>query len=936
MRKPDFHLSWSLALNVFIVCLLGAGLNSIPAPFDSAGIAVFGCGAAVYAALRFPPLLSIPMALVISAPIWFSNGSIVGKESLTLLPIVLSFFGYQKSLRQIIKIGGGFWSIVFVPILLLEHALYDTENLNLLLSGVIVTWISGVLGLVSGHFAYLTTHGLRRKLSYEPEKVKLNFLLSYFFAGCFFVASTAVIYLSVSLFQQQQERQIKGYMAQRVAVLQQQLSDFISQHQRVISSIAQTLSGDKQAEQFDARATKQLSIAASLYPNFITFLVTDDSGNITHTYPPNLIESVRADVLPNVAYRPYFFKAMQSGKPYLSNVFQGRGFGNDQIVAMSAPIKSEDGKPIGIIEGSLSLKSFSIFDELSLNGFPLLIEDKKGEVVYASETLNLRPLSKAPTYPCEPQCGNEIQDGPEGKTWLRYKGDIAQANWTVNYYFKHEYLLSSMSSYLLKDLLLLLLLSLLGTITGFLVARMISMPLRRLIRYIANFNPSLNRESNIPHQALHIQELTSVNAEFVKLEQRLLKAFDDLDKTRAKEQQLNVELGELNQSLEARIEEKTHHLESALKSAEAANTAKTQFLANMSHEIRTPMNGIIGSCDLMFEHNLPEHIASRAKTISRSATNLLLILDSILDWSKIESGKMGIDNRETQIHELLHSARELYLYSADIKDIAVNINIDSSVPSALITDAGKVSQVVNNLLSNAIKFTDEGTITIGAEYRDNHLIIAISDTGIGISEDKLNTIFEKFEQADASTTRYYGGTGLGLAISKGLVELMGGEIQVKSALNEGSTFTFFIPCKKGESGAVKTMAEIATLPENIHALLAEDNDINAEIVIDMLKGANVRCIRTRNGQDALEAAKKYAFDVIIMDCQMPVMDGLTATSLIRKQGKNKDEVRIIALTANAFEEDRQACLNAGMDAYLSKPVRKRMLFNTMANQLARS
>ena len=942
MGKTRFVFSWSLALKAFLVCLVGVGINVLPAPFDSSGIAVFGYGAAVYAALRFTPYLSIPIALLISAPVWFGDGSIVGKESLTLLPIVISLFGYHKSLKQVIKIGAGFWSFVFVPILVLEHYFNNgadnSESLNIIMSGVMVTWLSGAFGLVTGHFVYLATHGLRRNIAYGPEKVKLNFLFSYFFSGCFFVGSMAVIYLSVALFQQQQERQIQQYMVQRVAVMQQQLSDFIEQHQSVVSATAKTLSGNTTEKALDKASSKQLSIMAAYYPNFITFLIADEDGDITHTYPTNLIDKVKDGVRSNVAYRPYFSEVMESGEPYLSDVFQGRGFGNDPIVAISAPIKTSSDNTVGIVEGSLSLKSFTAFDELSLQGFSLLIEDRKGDVIFASNALNLEPLSKAPFYECQPKCDVEIDNSVGGKNWLRFKGDIPQVNWTLSYYFNREYLQASMGSYLMKDLLLLLLLSVLGTLTGYLVARMISMPLRRLIRYIAKFDPKSTQGNNLPSRAFHIQELTALNNEFISLEQRLLTAFDELDKARANEKQLNVELGELNQSLEARIEEKTHHLESALKSAEAANISKTQFLANMSHEIRTPMNGIIGSCELMSEYELPGHIASRANTISRSATNLLHILDSILDWSKIESGKMAVDYQDTQVRELLLGAKELYAYTANVKEVEIDLHVDDSVPNTLALDAGKVGQVVNNLLSNAIKFTNGGTVTLTASYADNTLNIKITDTGIGISKDKLHTIFEKFEQADASTTRDYGGTGLGLPISKGLVELLGGEMSVESVLDKGSTFTFYIPCKESKHAVVakRTDAQpsIATIPDNTHILLAEDNDINAEIVMDMLSSANVRCIRAKNGQDTLEAAKKYPFDVILMDCQMPVMDGLTAASQIRKHGINKDTVRIIALTANAFEEDRKACLNAGMDAYLSKPIRKRVLFNCIANELA--
>ena len=320
----SFSFSWSLAFQVVIACLLGVGLNALQAPFDSTGIAIFGVGVAVYSSLRFSPFISVPLALIISVPLWLNHGSIVGKESLTLLPIVLSLFGYNKSLKQVIRVGAGFWSVVFLPILLLEHSLYNGDNINMLFSGVLVTWVSGVFGLITGHFAYLAIHGLRRQTSNKSERVTLHFLFGYFFSGCFFVASMAVIYLSVTLFQHQQERQIHSYMAQRVDVLEFQLSNFIRQHQNAVTSAAQLLSGDGGAVSFDNAATTNLAVLASHNPEFLTFLIADEKGDITHAYPPSMLEKARESGVPNVAYRPYFYEAMQSGSPFISNVFQGR------------------------------------------------------------------------------------------------------------------------------------------------------------------------------------------------------------------------------------------------------------------------------------------------------------------------------------------------------------------------------------------------------------------------------------------------------------------------------------------------------------------------------------------------------------------------------------------------------------------------------------
>ena len=932
MDKTKLNLALPLAYHLVIVLAIGIGLNLIPAPFDSSGIVVFGCGAAVYAALRFPPVIAIPVALLISLPLWFLGGSIVGKESLTLLPVVVSLFGYRKSLKRVIKVGAFFWSLVFLPILLLEHALYEADQLSMMFSGVLVTWISGVFGLISGHFIYITGNGVKSHQTHVNEKVSLRFLFSYFFSGSFFVASMAVIYLSVSLYQTEQEKQIIRYMQQRVDVLEQQLSNFVSRHKKAISVASQSLSTPYAISRLDESGANQLSVLAAHYPEFLTFLVTNENGDITHSYPPDLINRAIGNDSLNVSYRPYFSMAMHTGAPFLSDVFQGKGFGSEPIVAISSAIIDEDGGAVGIVEGSLSLKSFASIDTLNLPGFALLLEDKKGNVIYASAELGLTPLNQAPTYDCELPC-NSIMFAD--KQWFRVVGSLPSMGWAVSYYYDYYRLLLAMSDYLIKDLLLLLGLSVFGTFAGYIVARIIESPIRSLIRYIANFNPT-NENSSVflSERALYIQEIASLNDEFSSLERRLIKAFDALEQLRNKEKALNVELADFNLSLENKIEEKTQHLAKALDEANAASVAKTQFLANMSHEIRTPMNGIIGSCELMLESEMPATVRDRAEVISRSACNLLMILDSVLDWSKIESGKMQIHNQDVCISDLIAGCCQLYEHLAMKKAITFDVCVDDSVPNALITDGGKLSQVLNNLISNAIKFTHKGNIQIHALYCNGELAISVKDSGIGIAKDKLVDIFEQFEQADTSTTRDYGGTGLGLAISKGLIELLGGKINVYSEEQKGSEFKVCLPCRVGHIKKAVSKRKGQELPSSLKILLAEDSDINADIVMNMLASTNATCIRVKDGAQAVEAAKRYVFDVILMDCQMPVMDGLSASRLIRKLGKNNDKVVLIALTANAFTEDQQASLAAGMNAHLSKPIRKQVLFDCITNELA--
>nr|WP_274608670.1 ATP-binding protein [Alteromonas antoniana] len=392
-------------------------------------------------------------------------------------------------------------------------------------------------------------------------------------------------------------------------------------------------------------------------------------------------------------------------------------------------------------------------------------------------------------------------------------------------------------------------------------------------------------------------------------------------------------MGVLNASLEERIEDKTRSLTIALDEAEAANVAKTQFLANMSHEIRTPMNGIIGTCENLLSKPLDKDIARRVGVIASSANNLLHILNSILDWSKIEAGKMTLEHQSMSLYSVVEACCQLHSQTAKQKGVDIGLHLHDNLPASVYGDAAKLSQVLNNLLSNAVKFTENGDVEVTASYENNQLYLSVTDSGVGISPEKHESIFEQFEQADASTTRIYGGTGLGLAITKGLITLMRGDIQVTSAPGAGTTFTVTVPLEESLDDVVPDEEHVSPLPPDSRILLVEDNDINAEIVMEMLASEKVKCLRAHNGEQALEALSRTHFDLVLMDCQMPVMDGFAATGEIRKRKDGVETIPVIALTANAFSEDQQACLAAGMNAHLSKPIRKARLFAVMSRYI---
>ena len=786
--------------------------------------------------------------------------------------------------------------------------------------------INGILQIILGFTIALLLAGLMKQPLQWEERNFSNRLTSRLF-----IIATAVLFTIVAaglqVMQKNRFEEIDTYLSIKVKSSSESISAYLNEHRRIISNAATNRVITSNLDAIDQTLTN----IKDKYPSILTLLMADHEGIIQASAPAELLLKSLNSGINSVADRSYFSVPKATLQPYVSDVFKGRGFGSDYIVAISHPIIHE-GQFEGILEASLDLSMFKNLDNRFVTESErLLIFDSNNTVIYSS-------LNAVCGEDCDPEASGLVDyiNQPNGQFFINDDSQaviisattLPEINWTVVASIPREFIYSRINNFMFTV-----------TVTLFVMLFGMHWVSSRIIRKVSNplakLADDLNKASSPEKLELNdasyheISEIAEMTAKLGVFTSRTRKLLEDLDASNTEKAQINESLKALNDHLEVLVEDKTKELNSALEVAENASKAKSEFLANMSHEIRTPMNGIIGILEVLKRSSLDSEQERYLRLANTSANTLLLLLNDILDLAKVESGKLTLEILPFNLDDLIQDTYDFYLTSHSNNKLEINLELDEG-QQWLLGDSTRIRQVLNNLIGNALKFTHEGSVTIKLireDSKDNNTLchISVIDTGIGIASDKLSILFDSFTQADNSTTRVYGGTGLGLRICEQLVHLMGGDITVKSQLDEGSEFTISLPLTKTADASEDQDSKITQAADidGLNVLLVEDNMVNQTVAKAILKKLGVNVTTANNGQEAI-AKLSQADDIglVLMDCQMPIMDGYESTRQIRagNAGENNKNIPIVALTANALLGDRERCLEAGMDDHLAKPV----------------
>ncbi len=728
-------------------------------------------------------------------------------------------------------------------------------------------------------------------------------------------------------------------MRRRLDELSQQcvreIDDYIALHRAGITLAAAAFEDGIAA---DARKTQEvLARHSQIYSGILTMLYADEAGRIRAAHPMFDRDGKRITALGiAVTDRDYFQTPKETGKPYVSEVFQGKGFGNDPIIAVSAPLRDGQGRFAGVLEGSLNLEQFLDWAEdlERREGVLSLLLDRHANTIFASPSLGLPFLGLVGKAKLE-----ELRDG---RIHLSGSAHVESRNWQLILLRPTGQVLDAIAIRYRQTSLWTLTAILLAMILVHLAAHFVHGPLEWVIEKMRAMPMDAPQpvQIQLPRGAPREIEGLAQNLEIMSA--GLAESYRGVRESLDERMRLNEELTRLF----GELKQKASDLAQAKLRAEEANRAKTAFLTNISHEIRTPMNGLMGMLAILQDGALNDDQHRRVQMAQESASSLLALMNDMLTFSPGEGGGTEVERVEFVPGTLVEGIFNTYHHRAADRGVQMSLYIDPPARELHLGDPTRISQVLTQMVNNSIKFTQRGSIRVavvrkehrtdGADFR-----FEVSDTGIGVPEQVQGHIFEPFTQADASLTRKHGGTGIGLAVCKKIVTALGGSIGLRSTENIGSVFWFQIPLSRSRKNDAapedtQTAPSAPAVSRKPRVLIVEDNAVNQKVASRLVERGGFDYAIADNGIAALEQLERSSFDAVLMDCQMPQMDGYQATAAIRRKEKGGAHIPIIAMTAHAMEGDRERCLEAGMDDYLTKPVNRQELISALERWIQRS
>lgn len=928
------NLSALQKLIVFSLIIVACLVNYFPLPLFSGASLIFGNVIAVGLTIVFGGVIGITTSVLASCVTYLNWGHFLVVPPF-LFEVLVVYYCVRKA-KSPLTWGGIYWITLGAAIVAFLFFSF-TDYLHITKVAIVIKFVvNGVLNILIG---YALAHGLNIWIKgrvLRSLRLSSFISLSVIYSVTFAVFANAYFWLHQT--QNDKLNELKVQLALESEHVAAQVRRYFDSGKRSLQFLAKTHSNNAAEDQ-----NERLQIVAEQHPDFLTMLATDKMGNIIATYPSYLMNSIEKNA--NVSHRDYFKDAQLTTLPVISDVFIGSGFGDDTIVALSVPIISNDGFS-GIYEASLDLSIFADFDRRRIDDTQtMIVLDDKNKVVFSSsplqldllqdmtDSLMLQHLEKPQRYYFKDELGEYL---------IVESASVDDTGWQVmvllprNLYEQH---ISKMAVGSLTIFVLFL------SILYFImlkVAKKVSRPIMELTKTISNASENKNFEQmRLDIKSSFITEFNQMIPIIQRFSETLGKTLNKVRLATLESQSANQQLALLNQNLTKIVADKTHELEIALFEANHANKAKSKFLANMSHEIRTPMNGVLGMLELLTYTELDEGQRHKVDIAQTSAKALLGLINDILDLSKLDAGKVSFEKIDFALGSLVTEVSSTQQYLMEGDGVELILDFDQSDPLWSVGDPMRVRQVLTNLLSNAIKFTSQGEIRVSLKStlvgQIRKVELSVQDTGIGIDDNKIASLFSAFTQADESTTRKYGGTGLGLSISKQLCGLMGGDLSVTSIVGQGSNFvaTFVFPVGKEKIKLNPIKSNTAGFElSGLNILLVEDNKINQIVAQNMLVNMGCNVSVANNGLEALDVLKdSQKLDLVLMDCQMPEMDGLEATQIIRigEVCPENQYIPIIALTANAMKGDEEKCIAAGMNGFISKPIDTDKLKSTIQN-----